>query len=200
MWNKKKLLYLVIISVVALSACSGKPKASQKAHQAFPPDSLVVPYDDDKFSLLLPKGWTWETDTCDTWLIKHIVDSLNITSGIVELFPPDNSLKIRLVKGVTRWILPDSPASAFASFSQMRASKDSTCIFISDITDSISVDGHDACSVVTAYDYDGDTIIQDQYVVIKDKYDLYYLNGLYDIDDNKASILFHKILSTIKLK
>lgn len=185
---------------MVLSACSGDHKSEQKTHQTFPPDSLVVPYDDDKFSLLLPKGWMWETDTCETWQIKRIVDSLNITSGIVEFYPPDNSFKIRLVKGATRWLAPNNPVVDFAGLSQMRADADSTCIFISDVTDSIKIDGNEACSFWAAYDYDGDTIIQDQYIVLKDKYDLYYLNGVFDYGDDKSSKLFHKILSTIKLK
>lgn len=73
-------------------------------------------------------------------------------------------------------------------------------VFISDVTDSISIDGNQACNYWSAYSYEGDTIIQDQYIVIKDKYDLYYINGVYDYDDNESPRLFQKILSTIKLK
>lgn len=51
-----------------------------------------------------------------------------------------------------------------------------------------------------AFDFDGDTIVQDQYVVLKNKYDLYYINGVYDYGDNVSPSVFHKILSTIKLK
>lgn len=82
----------------------------------------------------------------------------------------------------------------------MRADADSTCIYISEVRDSLRVDGHEACNVWTAYDFDGDTIIQDQYVVIKDKYDLYYLSGVFDYGDEKSDRLWNKILSTIKLK
>lgn len=196
----KKLIYLIGILMISLSACDSKPKSMKSLNHHFPKDTLVMPYDDEYFSVLLPQGWTWETDTCETWQIKHIVDSLKITSEIAEFFPPDNSFKIRLVKGTTRWLAPNNPVTDWASMILMRADADSTCIFISEIRDSLHIDGNDACNVWTAYDLDGDTIIQDQYVVIKDKYDLYYLSGVFDYGDDKSSRLWNKILSTIKLK
>ena len=52
----------------------------------------------------------------------------------------------------------------------------------------------------TVVHLDGDTIVQDQYVVLKDKYDLYYINGVYNYGDHVSPCVFHKILSTIKLK
>lgn len=196
----KKLIYLIGLLMISLSACDGNPKSMKSLNHNFPKDTLVMPYDDEYFSVLLPQGWTWETDTCETWQIKHIVDSLKITSEIAEFFPPDNSFKIRLVKGATRWLAPNNPVTDWASMILMRADADSTCIFISEIRDSLHIDGHEACNVWTAYDLDGDTIIQDQYVVIKDKYDLYYLSGVFDYGDDKSSRLWNKILSTIKLK
>ncbi|MDE6842242.1 MAG: hypothetical protein K2J24_01810 [Muribaculaceae bacterium] len=196
----KKLLYWSIAFVIGITGCADKTKSVQKSKKILPADSLVMVYSDDLFSLLLPQGWKYETDTCETWPIRHIVDSLKITSGVVEFYPPDDSFKIRLVKGATRWIAPDYPVTNWAALSQMRANTDSTCIYISDVTDSISIDGNQACNYWSAYSYEGDTIIQDQYIVIKDKYDLYYINGVYDYDDNESPRLFQKILSTIKLK
>ena len=196
----RKLLYLSLSLIVILTACGGKSKSASTKRSVLPPDSLVVPYEDEMYSLLLPQGWTWETDTVETWAMKHIVDSLKITSGVVEFFPPDGSFKIRFVKGATRWLYPNNPLSDIVSMSRYRASVDSACIYISDVTDSLSVDGSEACGVWSAYDFEGDTIIQDQLVVIKDKYDLYYLNGVYDYGDDKSARLFHKILSTVKLK
>ena len=196
----RKLLYLVFTAAIMMTACNNKPKTSTNKTKGLPIDSLVVPYDDEYFSALLPQGWTWATDTCETWQIKHIVDSLRITSGVTEFYPPDNSFKIRLVKGATRWLAPNNPVSDCVSMILMRADADSTCIYISEVRDSLQVDEHEACNVWTAYDLGGDTIIQDQYVVIKDKYDLYYLSGVFDYGDDKSSRLWNKILSTIKLK
>lgn len=68
------------------------------ATHKFPVDSLVKAYDDDMFSLLLPQGWEYEADTVETTGVTHIVDSLGIKSGIVELYSTINSFKIRLVK------------------------------------------------------------------------------------------------------
>lgn len=186
--------------MLVLSACTGKPNTNATSSEEFPKDSLIAPYDDEMFSLLLPQGWTWETDTCETWLLKNMLDSLKITTGVVELFPSDYSFKLRLVKGVTRLLAPNNPVEDWTAMILMRASADTTCIYISEVIDSLQVDGHDACNVWTAYDLDGDTIIQDQYVVIKDKYDLYYLSGVFDYNDDESAKLWDKILSTIKLK
>lgn len=95
---------------------------------------------------------------------------------------------------------PNNSVKDWAELAQMNASRDSTCIFLSEITDSIKIDGQNACCHWMAFDFDGDTIIQDQYVVLKNKYDLYYINGVYDYGDNVSPSVFHKILSTIKLK
>lgn len=142
----------------------------------------------------------YELDTVETTGVTHIVDSLGIKSGIVELYPPTHSFKIRFVKSASRWIAPDNPSYDWAELAQMNASADSICIYLSEITDSLIIDGHDACCHWMAFDLGGDTIIQDQYVVIKDKYDLYYINGIYNYGDEESSNLFHMILTTIKLK
>ena len=196
----RKLLYILMLAVIGLTACVSNTKSTEQNKKSIPVDSLVQAYDDDLFSLLLPQGWTFETDTVETTGVKHIVDSLGIISGIVEFYPPNHSFKIRLVKSAMRWMAPNNPSYDWAELAQMNASRDSICIYLSEITDSIKIDGHDACCHWMAFDLDGDTIIQDQYVVIKDKYDLYYINGIYDYGDNKSSNLFQKILSTIKLK
>ena len=94
----------------------------------------------------------------------------------------------------------NNPATDWAELAQMNASADSTCIYLSEITDSIKIDSYNACCHWMAFDLDGDTIVQDQYIVIKDEYDLYYINGIYDYGDKVSSGLFRKILSTIKLK
>lgn len=196
----KRFCKLFVLTALVLTACGGSSKSEGNPNRNLPPDSLVVAYDDDKFSLLLPQGWVWDTDTCETWQIKHIVDSLKISSGIVEFIHPKNSFKIRLVKGATRWLASNNPVTDWAALSQMMANQDPSCILIGNIVDSISVDGNDACRFLSTYDLDGDTIVQDQYVVIKDKYGLYYLNGIYDYHDNESKRLFDKIVSTIKLK
>lgn len=196
----KKLLYFVAI-IIALSACNNKPGSKSATNTTvIPEDSLVLPYENDMFSLLLPQGWTWETDTCETWSTRHIIDSLNIKSGIVEFFPPDNSFKIRIVKATSRLLTPDYSVEDWASIVSMRADADSTCIYISEIMDSLQVDRHDACKVWKAYVWNGDTLIQDQYIVIKDKYDLYYLSGVFGYGDDESAKLWHKILSTVMLK
>lgn len=197
----RKLFYFAAIVIIILSGCNNKTGSKGVPNKSvISKDSLVMPYEDNLLSLLLPQGWTWETDTCETWQIRNIVDSLKITSGVVEFFPPDNSFKIRIVKGATRWLAPNNPVEDWATMIFMRADVDSTCIYISDISDSLQVNGHDACKVWTAYDFDGDTIIQDQFIVIKDKYDLYYLSGVFDYGDNESAKLWHKILTTVKLK
>lgn len=196
----RKLLYLVTIAVIGLTACVGNTKSTKQNKMSMPVDSLVQAYEDDLFSLLLPQGWTHIADTVETTGVTHIVDSLGIISGIIEFYPPDQSFKIRLVKSASRWLAPNNPSRDWAELAQMNASADSRCIYLSEITDSIKVDGHNACCHWMAFDLDGDTIIQDQYVVMKDKFDLYYINGIYDYRDEESSNLFHKILSTIKLK
>lgn len=198
----KKLLYIIIVFSIVMIGCAEKSKSKHQNEAVIPADSLVKAYDDDMFSLLLPQGWTYETDTCETGNIrvKQILDSLNITSGIVEFYSPYNSFKIRLVKGVSRWMAPNNPVVDWAGLSQMRADEDSTCIYISEVADSILIDGNEACNYWAAYDNEGDTIVQNQYIVIKNKYDLYYINGVYGYGDKVSSGLFHKILSTIKLK
>lgn len=196
----RKLLYVSLLAVIGLTACVGNTKSSKQQGQSIPTDSLVKAYEDNLFSLLLPQGWTFDTDTVETTGVTHIVDSLGIVSGVVEFYPPNHTFKIRLVKSASRWMAPNNPVTDWAELAQMNASADSACIYLSEITDSIKIDGHNACCHWMAFDLDGDTIIQDQYVVMKDKYDLYYINGVYDYGDNKSSELFHKILSTIKLK
>lgn len=196
----RKLLYLVILVVIGLTACVGNTKSKNKNIKSIPVDSLVQAYDDDLFSLLLPQGWTYVTDTVETTGIKHIVDSLGIISGIVEFYSSTQSFKIRLVKSASRWMAPNHPSHDWAELAQMNASMDSACIYLSEITDSIKIDGHNACCHWMAFDIDGDTIIQDQYVVMKGKYELYYINGIYNNGDNESSNLFHKILPTIRLK
>lgn len=196
----KKLLYSVIAFVIVMTGCADKSKSTHKNKTAFPVDSLVRAYDDDMFSLLLPQGWEYDEDTVETTGVTHIVDSLGIRSGIVELYSPVNSFKIRLVKSASRWMAPNNPVKDWAELAQLNASRDSTCIYLSEITDSIKIDGHNACCHWMAFDLDGDTIVQDQYVVLKDTYDLYYINGVYNYGDNVSPNVFHKILSTIKLK
>lgn len=196
----KKLLYIVIALAIVMTGCAEKSKSTHKNKAVLPVDSLVRAYDDDMFSLLFPQGWEFETDTVETTGVTHIVDSLGITSGIVEFYPPYHSFKIRLVKSASRWMAPNNPATDWAELAQMNASADSTCIYLSEITDSIKIDGNNACCHWMAFELDGDTIVQDQYVVIKDKYDLYYINGVYDYGDEVSPELFRKILSTIKLK
>lgn len=196
----RELSYLAMIAVISLTACINNTKSTEQNKKSIPVDSLVQAYDDDLFSLLLPQGWTFETDTVETTGVKHIVDSLGIISGIIEFYPPNHSFKIRLVKSATRWMAPNNPSYDWAELAQMNASRDSICIYLSEITDSIKIDGYDACCHWMAFDLDGDTIIQDQYVVMKDKYDLYYINGIYDYGNNESSNLFQKILSTIRLK
>lgn len=196
----RKLLYIVIVFAIGIIGCTDKTKTSHKRKIVIPADSLVVAYDDDMFSLLLPQGWTYETDTCETWDIRHVVDSLKITSKIVEFYPPDNSFKIRLVKGATRWLAPNNPVVDWAYLSQMRASEDSACVHISEVVDSLDIDGHDACDYWAVYNIDGEKIVHDQFIVIKNKYDLYYINCVFTYGDIKSPRLFHKILSTIKLK
>lgn len=83
----KKLLYLSMVAVIGLTACVGNTKSSNQNKKAIPIDSLVKAYDDDKYSLLLPQGWTFETDTVETTGVKHIVDSLGIVSGFVSSIP-----------------------------------------------------------------------------------------------------------------
>lgn len=196
----KKLLYLAIAFFIGMMGCTDKTKPVQRSTKVISSDSLMEAYDDDILSLLLPQGWTYESDTCETWGIKHIVDSLGIKSGIVEFYPPTSSFKIRIVKSAMRWAAPNNPASDWAELSQFNANNDSSCLYISEITDSISIDGNDACKYRATFDYYGDTIVQDQYIIIKNKYDLYYINGVYNYRDKASSKLFHKILSTIKLK
>lgn len=196
----RNLLYLAIALIIGVTACVQSPKSTKSIQNNIPSDSLVIAYDGDVFSLLLPQRWTYETDTVETWGIKHIIDSLNIASGIIEFYPPEHSFKIRIVKSAMRWMMPNNPVTDWAALAQSNASRDSACIYISDVIDSIKVDGHDACSYWMAFDLDGDTVIQDQYVAIKGKYDLYYINGVYDYGDKEAEALFHKVLSTIKLK
>lgn len=196
----KKLLYLGFVIAVGLVGCSNKAKSTANGKNILPADSLVMAYDDDAFSLLLPQRWTVETDTVETWAIKHVVDSLGIKSGVVEFYSPTNPFKIRIVKSAMRWASPESPVTEWAGLSQFNANNDSTCIYISDVADSISIDGNDACRYWAAFDSKGDTIIQDQYIVLKNKYDLYYISGVYDYGDEVSPILFSKILSTLKLK
>lgn len=196
----KKLLYLLATIVVALSACNKKSDSTSTNALNQPEDSLVMLYDDDLVSAMLPQGWTWQTDTCETWHIRNIIDSLNITSGIVEFFPPDNSFKIRIVKSTSRWLMPDNPVSDWANIIYMRADGDSSCIYAGEVMDSLQIDGHDACGVWTAYTAGTDTMIQDEYIVIKDKYDLYYLSGIFSYGDEHSLALWHKILDTVKLK
>lgn len=197
----KKLLFLAFVFAIGSVGCADKVNSSSKSRNILPADSLVRAYDDDDMlSLLLPQRWTVETDTVETWAIRHVVDSLGIKSGIVELYSPNSSFKIRIVKSAMRWSAPDSPATDWAGLSQYNANNDPSCIYISDVTDSISIDGKDACNYLAAFDSEGDTIVQDQFIVLKNKYDLYYINGIYDYGDNVSPELFRKILSTIKLK
>lgn len=200
MTKMKKLLFLAFVFAIGSVGCADKANSSSKSRNILPADSLVRAYDDDMLSLLLPQRWTVETDTVETWAIRHVVDSLGIKSGIVELYSPNSSFKIRIVKSAMRWSAPDSPATDWAGLSQYNANNDPSCIYISDVTDSISIDGKDACNYLAAFDSEGDTIVQDQFIVLKNKYDLYYINGIYDYGDNVSPELFRKILSTIKLK
>lgn len=196
----KKLLYIITAFSIVIIGCAEKSKSTHQKKAVIPADSLVKAYDDEMFSLLLPPGWEFRTDTVETTGVTHIVDSLGITSGIVEFYPPYHSFKIRLVKSASRWMASNNPATDWAELAQMNASADSTCIYLSEITNSIKIDNYNACCHWMAFDLDGDTIVQDQYIVIKDEYDLYYINGIYDYGDKVSSGLFHKILSTIKLK
>lgn len=196
----RNFLYLVILAATGLTACVGNTKSTNQIQKVFPVDSLVQAYDDDMFSLRLPQGWTHEIDTFVPTYVNDMIDSLGSGSGIVEFYPPNRSFKIRLVKSASRWAAPTNPSHDWAEFAQMNAEANPTCFYLSEITDSVKIDGHDACCHWMAFDLGGDTIVQYQYVVLKGKYDLYYVNGVYTYRDDESYNLFHKIISTLKLK
>lgn len=194
------LLYSIVMTLVVMSACNNKSNPTTSVPMIESSDSLVLQYEEDLFSLLLPQGWTWKRDTVETWNVKHVVDSLGITSGAVELYAPDYSFKITLVKGVYRIVMPNNPVSDFGALVQWQASNDPAFVYVSEVTDSLLVDGNEACSYIRIIDNGGNSIVQEQYAVIKGKYDIYYLSGFYDYGDEKSESLWHKILATIKLK
>lgn len=186
--------------MLGVVGCGQSTQSTNSTQNNIPSDSLVLAYYGAYASLLLPEGWTVEQDTIEADDVYHIADSLGVTTGVVEFYPPEHSFKIRIAKSPLRCIMPNTTVYEWTEMAQFSASGDSNLIHISDITDSLSVDGHDACAYGMEFDVNGDTIYQDQFVVTKGNYGLYYINGIYHAGDKEAQRLIYKILSTIKLK
>lgn len=185
MKNIEKILLL--IGVVAMVSCS-KPKANSPAQN----NPFPLKYENELFSVNLPKGWTYDDSNWEGLdRIRNEVDFYNPSGGIVSFHFVKTFFPFQ-------WESIEE-AAEMAKVARFLSGDD---VELVQETDSAEVGGYPASILFFANYVDNDTIIQKQYVTyLMDSHIVIYFNENFNIQDQKeAEKLGDRIINTIKLK
>lgn len=164
---------------------------------------LSEKYENEYFSIMCPKGWTseWEEYVPETENIAHVLNEKGIKGGAAELWSPDHRFGIRLVKSVSAWLNPNGSPRQWLELSILGRQAEGEYIGMSEITDSIVIDGYGASEITFASLMEGnDTLMVGQYAIVPKPYELYYANIKYIKGDEEAYLTLWKMLHTLHLK
>lgn len=186
--NMKVFIRLsVFLLILSFLACSRPAPKVAKANNPFP-----VKYENDLFSIQLPKGWIIEDQG---WKglnsLMNEVDFYDPQRGIVSFHCVKTSMPIK-------W---KNIKEATEMAKTARALSGENVELINEI-DSAEIDGYPTSILFFANYVEDGTIIQKQFVTyMPDSHIVIYFNeNYYQQDSEKAQYLGDKIISTIKLK
>jgi len=194
---------LLLLIVLPLVGCNNQKGSQNEGEKSLPKDSLVQKYENEYFSIMCPQGWTseWEEYQPETEEIAHILNEKGIKGGAVELWSPDRRFGIKLVKSVSAWLNPYGSPRQWLELSILGRQTEGECIGMSEITDSIVIDGYDASEITFASIMEGyDTLMVGQYAIVPKPHELYYANIKYIKGDEEAYMTLWKMLHTLHLK
>jgi hypothetical protein len=199
---KSKSIFLLLSICILCSCHSGNKNAGKKKSANLPKDSLVQKYENEYFSIMCPQGWTseWEDYVPETEDVARVFDSLGVKGGSVELWSPDKRMGVKLVKSVAAWLNPYGDPKQWCELSAYGRQQEEECVGMSEITDSIIIEGYPAAEITFAYHYGQDTCMQTQYAIVPKVNELYYANLKYIKGDEEAYYVGWKMLHTLHLK
>ena len=180
-------IMLLGLMVAGMVSCS-KPAASRPTKD----DPFPVVYENELFSVNLPKGWV-----CDSSGWK----GLDSFKNVVEIFNPNGSIVwFHFVKTFMPFKWKNIDEAKEMSKTARAISGDDTEL-IQEI-DSVEVGGYPASILYFANYVDNDTIIQKQFVTyLQDSHIVVYFNENFYVQDwEKAQEIGDLIIGTIKLK
>lgn len=198
---KLRCFLILLLSTVLICSCNSNKKPAVKADPILA-DSLVQKYENEYFSIMCPKNWTsdWEEYVPESEDISRVLDSLKVKGGAVELWSPNNRVGVRLVKSISAWLNPNGSPRQWCELSAMARQSEEECIGMSEITDSIIIEGYPAAEITFAYFNGQDTLLQRQYAIVPNTNELYYANIKYIKGDEEAYYIGWKMLHTLHLK
>lgn len=180
-------LLLLGASFIGMLSCT-KPTAANTIND----DPFPITYENDLFSIDLPKGWV-----CDSsgW------QGLDSLQNIVEIFDPNgNVVWFYFVKTFMpiKWKNIDE-AKEMAKTARAISGDDAELIYE---IDSVEVGGYPTSILYFANYVDNDTIIQKQFVTyLQDSHIVVYFNENFYVQDwDEAQEIGDPIIGTIKLK
>lgn len=194
------LLFFVFLIFMG---CTNRTSSQSNSHKDFPKDTLVQKYENEFFSIMCPQGWTseWEEYVPETEDIARVLKEKGIRGGATELWSPDRRFGIRLVKSVSAWLNPYGNPRQWLELSILGRQAEGDCIGMSEITDSILIEGYNASEITFASIMDGkDTLMVGQYAIVPKPNELYYANIKYIKGDEEAYHILWKMLHTLHLK
>jgi len=149
-----------------------------------------------------PRGWAaeWEQYVPDTPDLARVMEEKDMHGGTVELFPADQRCGVSIVKSVSAWLNPNGTPRQWCEQSQYSRQAESECIGMSDIADSLMIDGCPAARVSFAYLFGLDTLIMEQYAIVPGFSNLYYANIKYPKGDIEAYDIGWRMLHSLSLK
>ena len=177
---------LLVLTLGTLFSCS-KSAPKNESDEPFP-----VKYENELFSIRMPKGWTYDDSK---W------EGLDSIQNVVDIYnPDDNLLWIHITKCFIPFEWKDiEEATNMAKFARMMSTDDTVLL---DEIDSIEVGGYPASILYFANFVDNDTIIQKQYVTyLQDSHIVVYFNeNFYYQNTDQAQEIGDKIIETVILK
>lgn len=194
---------LLLLVTLILMSCANRKGSQSNFHKDFPMDTLVQKFENEFFSIMCPQGWTseWEEYVPETEDIARILKEKGIRGGATELWSPDRRYGIRIVKSVSAWLSPNSSPRQWLEFSILGRQAEGGFIGMSEITDSILIEGYDASEITFASIKNGkDTLMVGQYAIVPKPGELYYANIEYIKGDEEAYHILWKMLNTLHLR
>ena len=178
---------LFVFLVACTMACSSRKAKAPEQDMPFP-----VKYENELFSINVPKGWMVDDSK---W------EGLNHVENTVDIFDPNgNVVCFHIVKTFFpfRWKNIEE-ATKMAKGARGLSMQD---FELWDEVDSVEVGGYPASILCFANFVDNDTLIQKQYVVyMQDSHIVIYFNENFYIQDwDEAQDLGDMIINTVKLK
>jgi len=191
-----------LLIVLFFVGCKNQKGSQAEQDESLAKDSLVQKYENEYFSIMCPRGWTseWEEYKPETEKIASVLKEKGIKGGAVELWAPDARMGIRLVKSVIAWISPDASPRRWLQLSMIERQDEEDCIGMSDITDSMQIDGYDASEITFTTLDEGDTLMVAQWAVVPKPNELYFVCLKYSNGDNEAIQTLLNMLHTLHLK